>query len=469
MNLKIKAPRGQATADGAAGIDALDTSFLYEELRRNYVTHRKTIDVDFREMVSWIKGGDQLTHHIHPYPAKLLPQIANFFCRASILKEASGILLDPFCGSGTVALEASMAGIQPYVADANPFALMLSRVKTTPYCVKELEECLETLRSRSAKFRSAPKVEIVNSDLWYSEENKFALERIIRSIHELEDKSTREFFLICFSVLARKISYADPRVNVPVRQKIKDSFSPAAKASVQARFDWLKNVSAFDEFSKICNSNINRVALTNNAYPSRNCIKELGDDARNLRSGRRRLGAPLPDSSVSLIITSPPYGSAQKYVRASSLALNWLGLAAPKDLSALERRSIGREHLSERESLSLEGISKKYRHQLDRISRVNLLRAKLTATYMREMSCVVAELSRVTASGGRNVLIVGNNQVCGEVISNDQFLQDCFESHGMTTELSVRDDIRARGLMTTRNRATPAISHETVLVFRKGA
>ena len=467
MNVKLKVFCEQPVAAEPARVGTLDTSLLYEELRREYAIHRRIIEVDFRKMISWVKGGDQLTHQIHPYPAKLLPQIAHFFCRSSVLQEPAGILLDPFCGSGTVALEASVAGLTPYVADANPFALMISRVKTTPYNVAELENCLTVLRRRAASYRSAPKIEIVNSNLWYSEERKFALDRIIRAIHELKDDAIREFFLICFSVLARKLSFADPRVNVPVRQKVKAGFSPSAKREIKARFQWLESVSPFDEFVRVCRSNIDRVSLANDAAPDRTTVAELGDDARNLRQGKSTSEAPLPDESVGLVVTSPPYGSAQKYVRSSSLALNWLGLAGPKDLATLERRSIGREHLPSAEPLNLEGIPLKYKRQLSRISRTNLLRAKLAATYLREMSDVIAELARVTIRGGRSVIIVGNNQVCGEIIANDEFLRERFEAHGMTAEMVLRDNIRARGLMTTRNSTAQAIAHETVLVLRK--
>lgn len=469
MNFNLKVSQERPTANEATRVDALDTSFLYQELRREYLTHHKIIDVDFRQMISWLRGGDQLTHQIHPYPAKLLPQIAHFFCRASILREPAGILLDPFSGSGTVALEASVAGIKPHVADANPFALMLTRVKTTPYDVEELRWHLDVLRCASARYRSAPSIEVVNSHLWYPRERKIALERILRAIRELEQQSIQEFFLVCFSVLARKLSFADPRVNVPVRQKIKPGFSYSANAAIEARFKWLDKVSPFNEFVRICHSNIDRVDLANKAAASRATVVELGDDARNLKRRKNNLEVPLPNASVGLVITSPPYGSAQKYVRASSLTLNWLGLAGPRDLANLERQSIGREHLSEKEALSFEGIPLKYQNQLSRISQKNMLRAKLVTTYLREMSSVVAELARVSVRGGRSVIIVGNNQVCGEIIANDQFLQDCFEANGMSIELVLRDSIRARGLMTTRNGAAPAISHETVLVFRKGS
>ena len=144
-----------------------DTSLLYEELRRQFQASKSPVNTDFRALVSWVKVGDQRTHLIHSYPAKLLAHIAHFFVHAGALSGVGARVLDPFCGSGTVALEASMSGRQALVADANPMALLLTRVKTTPYSPNALlTEAFETLR-RARRYRSAPTVDIVNSTLWY--------------------------------------------------------------------------------------------------------------------------------------------------------------------------------------------------------------------------------------------------------------------------------------------------------------
>jgi hypothetical protein len=60
-------------------VERVDTSLLYDEFRNKYNKSGKEIDVDFRKLVAWIRLGDQFTHQIHPYPAKLLPNIAHFF------------------------------------------------------------------------------------------------------------------------------------------------------------------------------------------------------------------------------------------------------------------------------------------------------------------------------------------------------------------------------------------------------
>jgi len=86
--------------ESEAKFEHVDTSFLFEELRRLYQSSKKPVSVDMRQLVSWLKAGDQTTHFLHPYPGKLLPHIAHFFVHASVLNKAKNPILDPFCGSG---------------------------------------------------------------------------------------------------------------------------------------------------------------------------------------------------------------------------------------------------------------------------------------------------------------------------------------------------------------------------------
>jgi SAM-dependent methyltransferase len=104
---------------------------------------------------------------------------------------------------------------------------------------------------------------------------------------------------------------------------------------------------------------------------------------------------------------------------------------------------------------------------IERIAAVNLTRATITKKYLEEMDSVVAEMVRVLAPGGRAVIVVGNNQVCGHLLRNDEYLIDRFAFYGVSFELSLLDDIKSRGLMTKRNRTASVISRESVLVFKK--
>lgn len=444
---------------------AIDTTAAYEQLVSDFQRTGAPVEVDFRAMVSWLRMGDQLTHHLHPYPAKLLPHIAHFFLRADTIKRQGAAVLDPFCGSGTVALEGSVAGYRPLVADANPLSLALTRVKTEPYAPQDLVTAVGRAVARARRYRSAPEIDIVNGHLWYSSTTKKSLERLLRAIREEEKPAALSFLEICFSAIARKMSNADPAVSVPVRLRTKDRLSSAANQKIINRLEWLTTACPFEEFSRHALQCIQRIEETNSAHPTRIGARVVGHDARDLKFNGKR----LPTESVPLIITSPPYGSAQKYIRATSLSLNWLQMAAPGDLAALESRSIGREHVAAFREVNKSHlpIPSEYSDLIELIRKKNIIRAEITTRYLSEMAEAVKEMSRVLKPQGRAIVVIGNNQVAGHTLRNDDFLIQAFAQNGVNLEASLIDHIKSRGLMTKRNRTASIISRESVLVFRK--
>lgn len=456
-------------ADAAYADDDIDTSEIFTALCDEYRRTHESIEVDFRSMVGWVRLGDQLTHQLHPYPAKLLPNIAHFFIRAKILNRANaGSVLDPFCGSGTVALEASAAGYRPLIADANPLALLISKVKTIAYDVAALRDAARTISVKVARFKTAPTIAIVNEHLWYTKDKKLMLEKISRAINEAVDGDSQDFFRVCLSVVARKLSFADPAISVPVRLRIKDGLGAHHKSRVEARIEWLEGADPLAEFSKICEANIKRVEETNLARPDRMSAIVVGVDARNLRSSSQSRNSRLRSASVPLIVTSPPYGSAQKYIRAVSLSLNWLSLALPSELAALQGKSIGREHVPNYSHLEIiEPLPPSYASLCKRVAAKNPTRGRITSQYLSDLRAALIEMARVTAIDGHIVLVIGNNEVCGETLRNDKFAMAVLQEAGMSLELALIDHIKSRGLMTKRNKTASLISRESVLVFKK--
>ena len=446
----------------------VDTTLLLEDLKHKYRDSGRPVEVSFRDLVGWVRSGDQFTHQIHPYPAKLLPHIANFFIQASSICSGDQQVLDPFCGSGTVALEASLSGAIPLVADANPFALLLAKVKTTPYNAEALLRDAEILRLRIARLRTGPVIPVVNEELWYQPRIKKSLEIILRAIMELEDDSIRDFFRVCFSATARRLSLADPTISVPVRLKQKASLSENANEAIAAHLKWLETAAPPVEFFRTVQSNIGRVLSANRVSPERCVAIPVGMDARSLQSAN---GIKLSDNSVQLTITSPPYGSAQKYVRASSLSLNWLSLCEPDHLADLEGCSIGREHLSAKRGGMGEAFngSSRFKHLLEEVRQRNPSRSLITETYLKEMTAALAELYRVTAAGGHVVIVIGNNTVAGLRLENDNYIIEVMQGLGFDLELALADRIHSRGLMTVRNKNAGLICDETILMFKKRA
>jgi len=85
-------------------------------------------------------AGEKLTrgrHKIHPYPAMLHPLLVDFLIKKYVEKD--DVVFDPFCGSGVTLLQASVNGHKSIGFDINPLALLIAKVKTQKYDVKDLK------------------------------------------------------------------------------------------------------------------------------------------------------------------------------------------------------------------------------------------------------------------------------------------------------------------------------------------
>src|SRR5713226_4726853 len=82
------------------------------------------IDWDFKDAKT-----SYLTHGMHPYPAKFIPQIPNALIQA--LSSVGETVADIFCGSGTTLVESLILKRNAVGVDANPLACLISRAKTT--------------------------------------------------------------------------------------------------------------------------------------------------------------------------------------------------------------------------------------------------------------------------------------------------------------------------------------------------
>ena len=82
---------------------------------------RDGINVTFRESGGAVGRRDFATHWVHWYPAKMFHRIPSVFLQSLELPPGV-IVLDPFCGSGTVPLEANLHGHNAIGIDINPLA-----------------------------------------------------------------------------------------------------------------------------------------------------------------------------------------------------------------------------------------------------------------------------------------------------------------------------------------------------------
>jgi DNA modification methylase len=454
-----------------AGWQHRDTSRTDDALKRlmdRYAETGRPISVNFRRLVPWLPVGDRATHYLHPYPAKLLPHIPAFFLANEVLSLPGDTVLDPFCGSGTVLLESLLHGRHGIGADANPLARLITTAKVAIVTPRRLRSDLRSVLRCAQRIRSARVPPIHNLEFWFYPHVVEQLAKLRSATDGVESSAVQTFLRVCFSACVRRVSLADPRLSVPVRLR-KDQYPRAHpfREMMNARLTRLRRQDVFSEFRKLTETNILRLEEFRALRDSGVDASVTSSDARSLRATARR-HKPLPSDSISLIITSPPYAGAQKYIRASSLSLGWLELMERKTLRELEDENIGREHFpaEDVESRPSTGIADADA-RLAALAASNPLRAHIAAMYLLEMCEALKEAVRVLKPGGYLVLVASNNRICGHEFHTQRYLFVLLRQLGLEPRLQLVDAIRSRGLMTRRNTTASVISREWVQVFQK--
>ena len=295
--------------------------------------------------------------------------------------------------------------------------------------------------------------------VWSSHSSLSQLSNLQRAIGQIDDEKQKAFFELCFSSVARKVSYADPSISVPVHwNPERFSANPKRMAEVRGKLEALQTVNVYDKFETVCRANIARVASLEGMIVDGVKARVISDDARHL---------PVADNSVDLILTSPPYAGAQKYIRASWLNLYWLNRTS-EEIRELKTHNIGREDYRKAEIFeSYTGIE-----PADEVLRKlygdgMTQRAFIVANYLNEMKVAMDESLRVMKPEAYMVIVIGNNTVCKCSFDTQHYLTHYLLGKGMKLQYKLIDDIKSYGLMTKRNKTANTITREWILVFKK--
>ena len=277
------------------------------------------------------------THALHLYPARMHPEIAKRIIE-KYAKNKTDVVFDPFMGSGSVLLEGMIHGNQSVGIDINPFAVLLSKVKTT-VIYENLNLVLNELISNFCKehlvedyhFECLPnKIDLKN---WYNSDTLDILSTLKHNILKIKEEDIRDFFLICFSLTVRKSSYQR---------------NGAWKIHRMSDTDKLKfNPKPLDIFKQIVETNISKMNELVNARPKGKAHVLLGD-SRDITGNFSKVNENiLEDKKVHLAVTSPPYGdhaTTMAYGQFSKHSSLWLDLPEEKAL-AVDSVGLGGKHI----------------------------------------------------------------------------------------------------------------------------
>ncbi len=257
----------------------------------------------------------EYTHGIHVYPARMLPQIARILI--DHFSEKGDLVLDPFCGSGTVLLEASLAQRKSVGIDINPLATLIAQVKTTPIDPQKLWSDLslitDLIETRIASVRDGqkpPTYEFDNQkqiDHWFKKEVQRDLSIIKSALESLAQSDSLDFFKVVFSDTVRKVS--NTRNN---EYKLYRLSKEALEGYQPDTFG------TFQSFAKKGIDGMTRL------YER---VKGLEYPVPHVRN-ENLLSTNLENEKFDLMVTSPPYGDSHTtvgYGQFSKFPLIWLG------------------------------------------------------------------------------------------------------------------------------------------------
>jgi SAM-dependent methyltransferase len=416
----------------------------------------KTVQVVFRSKTGAVGKRDHLTHWIHSYPAKMFHRIPQAIL-SRLPTQPKIRILDPFCGSGTVLLEAIARGHDATGIDVNPVARLITRVKVTPLCPLHLKRHLPCILRSSRKLKKVQPDAVL--DYWFKPGPRQALESLAASIGRLRHDACRDFFLVCLSSIVRKASLADPTVPPPVkltaaRAKIANlryrmNFRRAQKLDIEGVFALFESAVA---------QNLRRM----DALYS---LRDVGS-ASLVDDHLHAAHCGLEDASVDLVITSPPYCGAQKYVRTVRLELILLGFTS-EEIAEADRRTLGTERLTQKQITNNFSGSPLSRRLHKEMLKNNVARANIFAEYATYLDSFAQELSRVLKPAGEAFVTFGTDRVAGVKVDCAKLFTQAAIRHGMTHIATLVDSIPSRGMITNRHVSAATIRDERVVWIRR--
>lgn len=350
-------------------------------------------------------------HTLHPYPAKFIPQIPRKAIES--WSKIGDVVYDPFCGCGTTLLEASLLNRISIGTDNNDVAVLISKAKTTNYSesdINNLYAFISEVRENLSKL--SPRKELIpnnkNFFYWFSDEVLEKLSSLKGMILEKPEK-IQILLMAVFSSIIVRVSYQDSDTRYAKINRIINT------GDIEKLF--ISKLTEVIDSLKILKTKSKRGRVS--VYKS---------DSRKVKF--------IKTSSISLIVTSPPYLNAYDYHKYHRQRIHWIDgdFEFARDLEI--------------------GSHDEFTRPLAKPDQ-----------YFIDMGECFAEWSRVLKSNGFCFIVIGDSIVSKQPVC----VADTFVDQ-MTGREFVLEDRWIRELQATKrsfNVKNSRISHEHLLLFKR--
>jgi len=365
------------------------------------------LSLDGLVAVDWDFSGSSVsraTHRLHPWPARFVPQIPA--TAIDYLSDTGDLVIDPFCGCGTTALEARLAGRGFSASDSNPLAVLITRAKCFPpkaptrARIETWSLTLRPQRSATGLLRDAP--EIPNRDYWFSRPVTAQLVYLLNEIAELA--VAQDFLRVVFSSIVTGVSRQESETRY---RRVEREVSPTE---------------VVERFRRQLGKALLAAADVDDAPIVEAVVEQR--DAR-VAPSERRLG--------QLAVFSPPYPNSFDYHLYHRFRMFWLGF----DPVAAKHSEIG-AHL---------------RYEPDE------------SAWLQDMRETFIALGVQLEAGGHVVCVVGDGVIRGQLVQSAALLSALVPALGF--DQLARFDRAVPPQRKSFKSSDGRLREETVLVFKR--
>lgn len=353
-------------------------------------------------------------HGLHQYPARFIPQLVRKIVK-TFSNENSNVL-DIFSGSGTTLLECKYLGIKnSYGIELNPFAVFMTKTKLQNLdensAIQKLDEIKSLFFDDSYNFAL---ISFKNIEFWYSEKAISALSKLFDIISKIVNDKVKNFYLLVFCEISRKTSFLDHGGFKMYRSKTKvnNHFEP----------------DVWNEFYKTSQRNF-ELLKENNKITKNNDTKQtlIYGDSRIIHS-------EIPEHSIDLILTSPPYGDSKTTVAYGQYSrLPWQWLSQKDDIIQLDSNLLGGS--TKKLDKSILNLSEKLKEQVAEIENVDdSKRSNDVIAFYNDLYSTLESATYYMKKGGYFILVTGNRTVKKIYLRTDLIITEFAKTLGYSTE-----------------------------------
>lgn len=419
----------------------------------------------------------RLTHQLFRFPAKFhAPVVRQLIADYTTVGQR---LVDPFCGSGTLLVEAAISHRHAVGFDVDPLAVFVANAKSQAVDPLALRRAAGELLTRTSLLarppdeyvsRSAPDSDLGDREFeaqvaglrvpaiprleyWFRRYVIVDLARLRDEIVALDaDPAVRRVLQLVFASIIRTTSNADP---VPVSGLERTKW-------IRARDEEGRLIDPFSIFERKLRRAVDDVGR----------YQDLRDQAMDCRAEVADATETLPigaSSPIDAAISSPPYHGAVDYYRRHQLEMFWLGLTASQaDRLALLDRYLGRPHVPQRHRFVLNtdlALWKSASECEAEIRQHAPRRADEFRHYCVGMARAFASLAEVLRPGSPAIFVVGRSSWNDASIDTSALLAE-LASGIFELESELWYPVRNRSMSYGRRNGAN-IDREFVLVFRR--